>query len=626
MSEIQETIAYMNNPNDNALKPNTILRGHSYTYTIEKKLGNGTFGITYLANTRIKLVGALGEVETTIQVAIKEFFMHDINGREGNRVTCGSNAGIYYNYKHRFFREAQNLSKFNHPHIVKVLETFEENDTAYFAMEFIEGGNLNDFIKNNGDLSDHEALKAILQIGEALSLMHRNKILHLDLKPQNIMRRRNGELVLIDFGLSKQFDINGEPESSTHIGGGTIGYAPIEQANYRKGNGFPATLDIYALGATLFKILTGTTPPEASEIFNDGFPTVIMRKMGINDNIIQLTSWAMEPMKAKRPQSVEEFLSEVKRLLPTASQNKHPQTVTTPLKQSEQSATPTIPILEQCNGLQIRWNDSCSENKKQEIRELIKHMQIIGHNNQIIYSEYDSETVVSYPLMSLCDKTWQWVYPLLLSGNTDGIPPQKTIRNILYITQQLERCTGLPFRLAEKKELRFTNSGIFDNIIGTLYYSTQESSFKYTDCNTGDIKNIEINSFSFAALAGYFDFQLVCDRPTSIYSQNGWFDVPYTQERVDEIQPIGFGLYKIRTKKRWNITSPQSPMNRFLPEYYENITEINIYNIPGPGFGYKYLGIKAQKGDTTSFYQFDGDFKLIASYTTKELEMRKRFT
>ena len=608
----------MNNPNDNALKPNTILRGHSYTYTIEKKLGNGTFGITYLANTRIKLVGALGEVETTIQVAIKEFFMHDINGREGNRVTCGSNAGIYYNYKHRFFREAQNLSKFNHPHIVKVLETFEENDTAYFAMEFIEGGNLNDFIKNNGDLSDHEALKAILQIGEALSLMHRNKILHLDLKPQNIMRRRNGELVLIDFGLSKQFDINGEPESSTHIGGGTIGYAPIEQANYRKGNGFPATLDIYALGATLFKILTGTTPPEASEIFNDSFPTVIMRKMGINDNIIQLTSWAMEPMKAKRPQSVEEFLSEVKRLLPTASQNKHPQTVTTPLKQSEQSATPTIPILEKCNGLQIRWNDSCSENKKQEIRELIKHMQIIGHNNQIIYSEYGPETVACNPLMSLCDETWHWAYPLLKSNSTTYDPP-KTIENILYITQQLERWTGLPFRLAEKKELRFTHTGIYT--LNTLYYAPKQGGLKCINHTNGNTMDVDFNPFVFIE----FNFQLVCDKPMPVFNGYG-FDVPCTQEPTNEIHPIGFGLYKLKIGNGWNIASPLSPMNRFLPEYYENITEINIYNIPGPGFGYKYLGIKAQKGDTTSFYQFDGDFKLIASYTTKELEMRKRFT
>lgn len=225
----------MNDSTDNALKPNTILHGKSYTYTIEKKLGEGTFGITYLATTRIKVSGILGELETTLQVAIKEFFMHDLNGRAGNTVTCGSKDGIYYNYKHQFVREAQNLSRFNHPHIVKVLEAFEENDTAYFAMEFIEGGSQHEYIQKNGGLSDREALDIIAQIGDALSVMHRNKMLHLDLKPLNVMRRGNGDLVLIDFGLSKQFDENGEPESSTRIGYGTRGYAPIEQANYKRG-------------------------------------------------------------------------------------------------------------------------------------------------------------------------------------------------------------------------------------------------------------------------------------------------------------------------------------------------------------------------------------------------------
>ena len=209
----------MNDSTDNALKPNTILHGKSYTYTIEKKLGEGTFGITYLATTRVKVSGILGELETTLQVAIKEFFMHDLNGRAGNTVTCGSKDSIYYNYKHQFVREAQNLSRFNHPHIVKVLEAFEENDTAYFAMEFIEGGSLHEYIQKNGSLSDREALDIIAQIGDALSVMHRNKMLHLDLKPLNVMRRENGDLVLIDFGLSKQFDENGNrnraPASAT---------------------------------------------------------------------------------------------------------------------------------------------------------------------------------------------------------------------------------------------------------------------------------------------------------------------------------------------------------------------------------------------------------------------------
>lgn len=91
--------------------------------------------------------------------------------------------------------------------------------------------------------------------------MHSNKMLHLDLKPKNIMLDKDGKSYLIDFGLSKQYTETGEPESSTKVGAGTPGHAPIEQANYREGKGFPVTMDIYALGATMFKMLTGQRPP-----------------------------------------------------------------------------------------------------------------------------------------------------------------------------------------------------------------------------------------------------------------------------------------------------------------------------------------------------------------------------
>ena len=138
--------------NTNTLSPNTLLRGKSYTYTILKVLGQGTFGITYLATTQIKVHGALGELETTMQVAVKEFFMRDINGREENTVTTGSKGGIYANYKKKFAREAENLSKLKHPHIVKVLEFFEANNTVYYAMEYVEGGSLDNYIKQQNGL------------------------------------------------------------------------------------------------------------------------------------------------------------------------------------------------------------------------------------------------------------------------------------------------------------------------------------------------------------------------------------------------------------------------------------------------------------------------------------------
>lgn len=307
----------MSNINNYALKQNTILYGKSHTYTIEKILGQGSFGITYLAMTQVKVSGALGELETTIQVAIKEFFMKDINGREENTVTCGSRGGVYYDYKKKFSREAENLSKLNHPHIVKVLEYFEANNTVYYAMEYVDGGNLDTYITQQKGLTEAESIMYAKQIGDALSYMHAHKMLHLDLKPGNIMLRKNQEAVLIDFGLSKQYDENGKPETSTTVGSGTPGYAPIEQSNYHEGKDFPATMDVYALGATMYKMLTGIRPPEASEILNDGFPAYELQKRQVSDSLIASIAKVMSAMKKDRPQSVAAFLSILENNMPT---------------------------------------------------------------------------------------------------------------------------------------------------------------------------------------------------------------------------------------------------------------------------------------------------------------------
>ena len=302
----------MNDTNNNALELGTILQGKAYTYTIQKVLGQGTFGITYLATTKVKVTGALGELETTIQVAIKEFFMKEINGREDNTVTSGSKGGVYDKYKKKFAREAENLSKLHHPNIVKVLEYFKTNNTVYYAMEYVEGGNLDAYIAQHNGLPEAECVKYAKQIGSALSYMHAHKMLHLDLKPGNVMLRPNKDAVLIDFGLSKQYDESGNPETSTTVGGGTPGYAPIEQSDYHEGKSFPVTMDVYALGATMFKMLTGVRPPEASVILNDGFPAYELQKHQVSNEMITHIAKAMSALKKDRPQSVEAFLNSLK--------------------------------------------------------------------------------------------------------------------------------------------------------------------------------------------------------------------------------------------------------------------------------------------------------------------------
>ena len=295
---------------DRALLPGTVLRGKKNSYRIDRVLGQGTFGITYLAYTTATVEGDLGRLKTEIQVAVKEFFMSDINGREGSTVTTGGSGGLFDKYRRKFARESVNLSNLNHRGIVNVVETFEANGTSYYAMEYCGGGSLDARIAECGGLPEGEALRYFGQIASALSYMHSQRMLHLDLKPGNVMLRASGDAVLIDFGLSKQFNDEGEPESSTSIGGGTPGYASLEQANYNEDDSeskLPVTMDVYSLGATLYKMLTGKRPPVASDVMNNGLPEQPLRDHGVSNSVIAAIHRAMQPKSRDRYQSVAAF-------------------------------------------------------------------------------------------------------------------------------------------------------------------------------------------------------------------------------------------------------------------------------------------------------------------------------
>ena len=287
-----------------ALIPGTILQGVAHRYEIVRTLGQGAFGITYLATTRME--GSLGAID--IKVAVKEFFMKDINSREGSSVTGGtSHDGLFDRYRQKFRREAQNLSSMQHPGIVRVIEAFDANDTSYIVMEFLAGGSINDLVYRRGPLPEEEALRFARAIGDALSYMHAHHMLHLDLKPSNVMLDEKGDPVIIDFGLAKHYGDDGNPESSTSVGAGTPGYAPLEQSSYHEGRGFPVTLDVYALGATLFKMLTGRRPPEADEVMNDGFPYDDFKD--VSRHTIDVVAKAMSFRKADRYPTVADFLA-----------------------------------------------------------------------------------------------------------------------------------------------------------------------------------------------------------------------------------------------------------------------------------------------------------------------------
>lgn len=299
----------------NALQPGVLLEGKRYKYTIKKVLGRGSFGITYLAT--VKLEGGLGAI--TSKVALKEFYMGDINGREGSHVTSGNKEGLVSDYRKKFIREAKNLGEVTHENIINVLEVFEANGTVYYAMQYIEGGSLDDYIKRNGRMKEDETVNMVLKMANALKTLHDRGMVHLDIKPSNVMLTEDLNPVLIDFGLSKHFDENGAPEASTKIGAGTPGYSPVEQASYRVGRGIPLTMDVYALGATMYKMLTGERPPEASVILNAlADPKENLIKANVSPMLTDIVQKAMSPLIRQRYQNMGELIDALSSVPQTA--------------------------------------------------------------------------------------------------------------------------------------------------------------------------------------------------------------------------------------------------------------------------------------------------------------------
>lgn len=279
------------------LKRGAMLRHN--TYRIERILGQGGFGITYLAI----------DISLDRLVAVKEFFPKDYCDRVGDtsQISLGtsSSADFVSRLKAKFLKEARNIAKLDHHGIIKIHAAFEENNTAYYVMDFIDGETLSDKIKREGPLSMNKALEYIRKVANALDYIHQQKINHLDLKPANIMIRKSDDSpILIDFGLSKQYDSEGNQTSTTPTGI-SHGYAPLEQYNDGGVKEFSPQTDIYSLAATLFYLLTGKTPPHATKLIEDNikFPPEFP------DSLKSVVAIGMASARKNRFASVANFVS-----------------------------------------------------------------------------------------------------------------------------------------------------------------------------------------------------------------------------------------------------------------------------------------------------------------------------
>ena len=269
-------------------------------YTIIRMLSHGGFGVTYLAHHNT----------LDIDVCIKEFFPKALCNRDAFSyevtVSTSGNVETIDNFMRKFIKEAKSIARQHHEGIIKILDIFEENGTAYYVMDYIEGQSLKQMVEARGPLSLGEAMDYIRQAAEALGYLHGRNMNHLDVKPANMMVDHNGKLTLIDFGLSKHYSDNGRETTMTPMCI-SRGYSPKEQYLDGGVSFFSPAADIYALGATLYYLLTGITPPEAIDcpIKKLVFPT------NIPSNVKAAILHSIQYEPEARPSSTIAFLAEL---------------------------------------------------------------------------------------------------------------------------------------------------------------------------------------------------------------------------------------------------------------------------------------------------------------------------
>jgi serine/threonine protein kinase len=286
------------------MSANALPGGHALLeYRIEKLLGVGGFGLTYLAT----------DSNLNLRVALKEYLPGDLALRGADQSIAPRSADTEETFgwgKQRFLDESRTLASFRHPNIVRVMRFFEANGSAYMVMEFVEGAALGDWIKTRRPLAEPLVAAMAGPLLDGLDVVHKSGFLHRDIKPGNIYMRDDGTPVLLDFGSARQR----AAELTAVV---TPGYAPFEQY-HTQGNQGPWS-DLYALGGVLYWMVTGNPPAEAAaRVREDKMPSALTvgDHRRFRPEFLNAIDWALQPFEDKRPQSVSEWRA---KLLPTSA-------------------------------------------------------------------------------------------------------------------------------------------------------------------------------------------------------------------------------------------------------------------------------------------------------------------
>lgn len=285
---------------------------HNHKYQLLNILGEGGFSLTYRGMWKTEVQGVLGKLSAGIPVCIKEFFFKDYCQRNPQTFFVETNSEnakeIFNKNKENVIREARILSEIHHPNVVNVLEVFKQNNTVYIVMEFIAGHSLKQEVEQNGVFTEAKLRPVIYKIGQALEYIHEKNILHLDIKPSNILITKNSNPKLIDFGISKRYSLQNDQETSATFQAASKGYASIEQYDSEAMQVFSPCPDIYSLGATMYFLLTGQIPTESILRSSKGLQSPRELNPAISENTEKVILKAMELNASDRYETVTDML------------------------------------------------------------------------------------------------------------------------------------------------------------------------------------------------------------------------------------------------------------------------------------------------------------------------------
>lgn len=554
----------MNTNNIQTLTPETVIHSGKTKYIIKKVLGCGAFGVTYLATGIIKI----GNINFDVDFAIKEHFTQScFRDKDGTRVlyTPSSKNDVELSRKD-FLTEAKRLQQLcsKTKYIVNVNETFEANGTAYYVMEYLSGGTIKAYSKS-------QAIGYMLKLSEAVKVLHDHKVLHMDIKPSNVVLKEDDDTqelypVLIDFGITKHFDSKGRPTTNPQAKGASNGYAPIEQ--YDEIKTFAPTIDIYALGATFYFLLTGKNPPSASKLcYDTSLLRVELDNIGCEE-FVSFINKSMSPNYRDRYRDIRAFIEGLKSIVITD----HELNRDFFSGETDSSTTTTI---KGCDNVKD-WNNeledlqsSISNNYKATIA-LYEHIctfdtPMVHINNPYIEGRLRSIILARNPstrLLGIIDSQNNIIIPFEYTsiGKFSEIPVGRG-ENFSYGWRLV--APALKFESKEQscfEGLEITSGG---NIIETFYDRDYQPIFHYE--GTATIQVIKQQSFN----------------------------VNNKILRID-IGQSPCGQYGI-TDNRSNVLAP------FIYDSIEPFSEYCM--LPGPGIPPRFLGAKYTIGDIVGFFK-----------------------